>query len=202
MPSARPNSSFVVLFLGPLGLLAGALADTACGDSKVGAPDASTDAPGGLADCSVGDGGAAALEAGGILAEAGNDDASGAASDGGGACIAGDQDGVMGGMLAFDLAVTDTGFMPLILKAENGTNVTLTLKNMGTRPHGFAVQCLPTPNNNGCPTTSCFPNGAMIAPIPPGGTATATFRAPAVEGMYSFGSNAPCDAAIGQFIVD
>jgi hypothetical protein len=119
----------------------------------------------------------------------------------GGACAPGDTDGLSGGDSAFDLVVDDTGFSPTILKAQNRSTVKVTLKNSGTRPHGFVVACLATPNITGCPTESCFPDASVIEPIPPDASATATFVAPNPEGAYAFGSGAKGDTMAGQFIL-
>src|SRR5262245_43227466 len=59
-----------------------------------------------------------------------------------GGCGPPDQDGVLGGDYSFEVSVNDTGFDPVILKAQNSGKVTVKLKNTGTKPHGFAVQCL------------------------------------------------------------
>ena len=122
-------------------------------------------------------------------------------SSGGDICGPGDQDGVAGGSYAFDLTVTDDAFQPSILKAQNDATVTLTLTNTGTKPHDFVIDCLATPNGNGCPTTSCFPVSAVIAAVAPGATATATFVTPLPEGIYVFRSDPPGDTQTGQFIV-
>jgi hypothetical protein len=117
------------------------------------------------------------------------------ADDPGGPC-GGDADGVIGGNFTFDVTVNDTGFSPVILKAQNNGQVTLTVKNTGTKPHDFVVQCLTA---QGC--TACFPDSAKVAPVAPGATATATFTAPGLEGIYTIGSDVPGDAFTGQFIL-
>jgi hypothetical protein len=116
-------------------------------------------------------------------------------------CQPAEPDGINGGTYTFALAVSDTAFSPAILKSENLATVTLTLTNTGTKPHGFQVECIPTPNNNGCPTTSCFPDASVLGPIAPDASATATFTAPNPEGIYTFGSNASSDTMTGQFVV-
>lgn len=123
-----------------------------------------------------------------------DDDAPG--DDDGDSCTKPDQDGVIGGDYAFAVDVSDTAFTPLILKAQNSGKVTLTVKNTGTKPHGFAVQCLTT---QGC--TACFPDGAKVGPIDPGGTATATFVAPEQEGIFTISSDVPGDTFTAQFIL-
>jgi len=127
-----------------------------------------------------------------------------------GTCQPDDADGVVGGSVTFDLTVDDVGFSPAILPAQNLTNVTLTLHNAGTKPHDFVIDCLATPNDNGCPTTSCFPPAASIPTIAPGASATTMFVTPNPEGLYSFHSDlqgdavTPCTAGAqgcGQFQV-
>jgi hypothetical protein len=122
-----------------------------------------------------------------------------------------DADGVVGGNVALDLKATDTSFSPTILKAQNLATVTLTLTNGGTQPHDFVIDCLPTPNTNGCPATSCFGDAAAIGPVPPDASATVTFTTPNPEGIYTFRSDLPGDTQtapdggitglVGQFIV-
>jgi uncharacterized cupredoxin-like copper-binding protein len=114
----------------------------------------------------------------------------------GGACAVSDADGVSGGSYTFELDASDTAFTPLILKAQNGSQVTLTVKNGGTKPHDFTVGCIVA---NGC--TACFPNEAKVATVAPGASATVTFTTPPVEGIYDFSSDIPGDGFSGQFIV-
>jgi len=125
-------------------------------------------------------------------------------------CQPDDADGVNGESVSFDVKVDDTGFTPSVLPAQNVSNVTLTLHNMGDRPHDFVVDCLPTPNVDGCPMTSCFPPSASIPAIAPGGTATSMFVTPNPEGLYYYHSDLPGDAVTpctmgaqgcGQFVV-
>src|SRR5262249_36096845 len=75
---------------------------------------------------------------------------------GGSSCF-GDSNGLGGGDYTFVLTVDDTGFSKQILQTENLAQVTLTLTNMGTKPHGFEVECIPASAPAGCPQTSCFP---------------------------------------------
>jgi hypothetical protein len=103
-----------------------------------------------------------------------------------------DQNGKAGGSAAFDVSVTDDLFTPSILKTENLANVTLALTNHGTKPHGFSIRCL---------GTTCFPDAAKIAPLPPDGNATVVFETPYTEGIYDFDTNVPGEAVTGQFIV-
>jgi hypothetical protein len=116
-------------------------------------------------------------------------------------CSADDADGMNGGSTTLDLTIDDTAFTPAILKTENRANVTLTVKNAGTKPHDFVVACLATPNGNGCPTTSCFPDAATIGSIPPDASVTTTFTTPSPEGIYDFKSDLTGDTQTGQFIV-
>jgi hypothetical protein len=112
-------------------------------------------------------------------------------------CAPDDADGVIGGDVTLALTAKDDAFEPTISKVQNLTNVTLTITNAGAKPHGFSIDCLATPNSNGCPAQSCFPAASTIAPIAPGGTVTLTFAVPRVEGIYTFRS----DVATGQLIV-
>ena len=165
-----------------------------------------------LAGCSGG------LDAGGAnapmrclttdAAPGGGDDAS---DDGGGSpCVAPDSDGVIGGCYVFDVTVTDTGFSPIILKAQNDAEVTIHLTNAGTKPHALEVGCIPI-SYPGCPSTMCFPSGARIPSVPPGSSATTLFIVPHVEGIYDFLSLVGTDSTTaedggvsglwGQFVV-
>ena len=148
-------------------------------------------------------------DAGACSTAPGSDAGDEAASSG--SCKPGDSDGITGGCDAFDLSVDDIAFSPIILKTQNLAQVTLTLKNSGTRPHDFTVECLATPNSLGCPPQSCFPAAASVAAVPPGGSATTTFVTPNPEGIYVFRSDVPGDSAIdvdggvsglwGQFVI-
>lgn len=117
-------------------------------------------------------------------------------------CAPDDLDGIVGGEWTFELVVDDAGFAPLILKTQNSSTVTLSLENRGTRAHGFHIDCLPTPNEDGCPLESCFAPEANIASLDAGSSATTTFPTPRVEGIYTFRSSLPGDEALnGQFVV-
>lgn len=118
------------------------------------------------------------------------------ADDDDGVCGPPDQDGVLGGDYSFEVRVSDTAFEPVILKAQNSGKVTLKVRNTGSKPHGFAVQCLTI---QGC--TSCFPPAATIAPLPPGGEATIDFVAPEAEGIYTITSGVPGDTFTAQIIL-
>jgi hypothetical protein len=119
------------------------------------------------------------------------------------ACTPDDADGIIDEPANPRLTVTDTAFMPTIITTQNTSTITLTLKNEGTRPHGFVVDCKPTPNGDGCPLQSCFPREAAIAAIEAGTEVTVSFQSPLVEGIYDFHSDVPEDAELraGQFIV-
>jgi hypothetical protein len=123
------------------------------------------------------------------------------AMDAAGACVPGDADGILGTRKTFEVMVDDAVFAPTILKAQNLTDVTLTLTNEGAAPHDFVIDCLPTPNEDGCPTESCFPKAAATAPVGPGESSTVRFLVPRVEGIYTFRSSVAGDAQKGQFIV-
>lgn len=117
-------------------------------------------------------------------------------------CTSGDLDGIVGGSWTFALVATDSEFSPLILKAQNSSTIVLSLENRGERPHDFHVDCLATPNDDGCPLQSCFPAEATIPSVAPGEKASAMFFAPRVEGIYSFRSSLPDDQSLeGQFVV-
>jgi hypothetical protein len=141
----------------------------------------------------------------------GDDDSDdGGDDDSGSPCAPPDSDGINGGCYAFDLTVDDTTFSPIILKAQNLGQVTLHLTNMGTKPHDFVVGCIPV-SYPGCPSSTCFPSAADIAPVAPGATATATFTVPNPEGIYTFRSDVAGDSTLeadggmnglwGQFVV-
>lgn len=120
---------------------------------------------------------------------------------GNGACFT-DGDGISGGANTFELTVDDTGFSKNILATQNDAQVTLTLKNAGTRPHGFEVGCASVTSAYpdlpaGCPTTACFPAGSTIAPLAPGASKTVTFDTPTADGIiYPFKSSAPADGDV------
>ncbi len=147
----------------------------------------------------------------GADASSGGDGGASAGDDGGGSpCQPPDSDGITGGCYAFDVTVTDTGFSPIILKAQNNGQVTLTLTNTRTRPHDLVMGCVTT-SAPGCPSRFCFPPEASIPSVPPGGTATTTFVTPYVEGIYDFQSDLPGDSQTssdggltglwGQFVI-
>jgi hypothetical protein len=124
-----------------------------------------------------------------------------------------DNDGITGGAYTIDIVVTDTGFFAsggddagmtakTIIATQNDAQVTLTLTNNGTTPHGFAVGCtsvLPSYPTlpAGCPSSACFPANSTIAPIAPNTSVTVTFDTPTPDGLlYPFTSNEPADSAV------
>jgi hypothetical protein len=116
-------------------------------------------------------------------------------------CVVDDFDGIAGGDYVFELNVDDSAFTPAILKTQNLSQVRLRLTNSGARLHGFSVRCLPTPNGDGCPLESCFPEASRIAALAAGASATVEFEAPNPEGIYDFYSDQPGDEQAGQFVV-
>ena len=117
------------------------------------------------------------------------------------ACQPDDLDGVIGGEVEFEVTVDDKAFSPRILTAQNRATVTLTLTNAGSEPQGFFIACLPTPNDDGCPTESCFSDDARIAPLAPGESSNVVFEVPIVEGTYSIVSEPGRVEPSAQFVV-
>jgi len=101
--------------------------------------------------------------------------------------VGGDTDGIRGGALVFVVHAGDAEFAPAIVKSENSAQITLTLRNVGTKPHGFVVDDI---------------DGSEIAPIAPGASAIVTFETPDEETIYTIRSTAPGDDLTGQWIVD
>lgn len=118
-----------------------------------------------------------------------------------GPCALDDADGLVGGDYRFEVSVDDLAFSPVILKSQNDAEITLTLTNAGTTPHNLVIDCIPTPNDNGCPAEACFPSGANVPTLAPGESATVTFVTPLPEGIYDFRSTLPGDTQSGQFIL-
>lgn len=118
-------------------------------------------------------------------------------------CVPDDADGIANIDVNVELTVDDAAFAPAIVKTQNTSSITLTLTNKGTRPHGFAIDCHPTPNTRGCPPQICFPPEATVAPLAPGASATVKFTTPAYEAIYTYRSTAEGDSALatGQFIL-
>ena len=130
-------------------------------------------------------------------------------ASGSGACFP-DNDGINGGSYTIDLVVDDTGFYPPetdagmknVISTQNDAQVTLTLKNTGTKPHGFEVECTSVtpayPNvPAGCPTMACIPSNSTIAPIAPGTSTTISFDTPTPDSLlYPFKSSDPNDSTV------
>ncbi len=130
-------------------------------------------------------------------------------SSSGDACYP-DNDGVNNVAATINLVVNDTGFysgdvdagMKLVISAQNASAVTLTLKNTGTKPHGFEVECTSVlaayPNlPAGCSTMSCFPPSSTIAPIAPATSKTISFDTPIPDNLlYPFKSSEPSDSTV------
>ena len=117
------------------------------------------------------------------------------------ACMPDDADGIVAEPATLTLNVDDTEFSPKILTTQNTSPVTLTVTNQGATPHSFVVDCKATPNTDGCPTQSCFPDGARTEQIAPGESMRIVFETPAVEGVYTFRSDVTGDTLAGQFII-
>jgi hypothetical protein len=121
-----------------------------------------------------------------------------------------DNDGKNNDVDTVAIAVDDTGFSATgadagaknIISTQNDSQVTLTLTNNGTKPHGFEVGCVSVCSSYatlpvGCSPMACFPSGATIAPIAPGTSATVTFETPTPDGLlFPFTSNDPDDSAV------
>jgi hypothetical protein len=114
-----------------------------------------------------------------------------------GGCQLDDQNGTSGGAKVIDITVNDTGFFvggpdsgstSSNVAFENSSNVTLTLFNVGTKPHDLTVQCQ-APNSDNCEMQWCFPAAANVPAVQPGQSATTTFTAPFNEGVYVFTSD-------------
>ncbi|MBM4364368.1 MAG: hypothetical protein FJ104_16945, partial [Deltaproteobacteria bacterium] len=82
----------------------------------------------------------------------------------------------------------------------NRADVQIELTNAGTGPLGFLVDCLPTPNDDDCPTEACFPEEARLEPLAPGASATLRFEVPYAEGIYRLRAAEGRDVPEGQFI--
>jgi hypothetical protein len=113
-----------------------------------------------------------------------------------------DADGATGGAYTLSLTVDDDGFSKTVLNTQNNATITLTLKNAGTLPHGFELDCVDVTSEfphqpPGCPATSCFPAESTIAPLAPGESRTVTFVTPTTDNLiYPFKSSAPGDVDI------
>jgi hypothetical protein len=122
-----------------------------------------------------------------------------------------DNDGIDNESYTIDIAVDDTGFSSTggddagaknIIATQNESQVTLTLTNSGTKPHGFQVGCVNVCSTYptlppGCSPEACFPVSATIAPIAAGTKATITFDTPTPDGLiYPFSSSEPSDGTV------
>jgi hypothetical protein len=108
---------------------------------------------------------------------------------------------VKGGQYRFEVIVNDAGFSPTsIFAVQNYATVDLTLTNQGSIDRGFVVECMPTPNDDGCAQEACV-RGASIEPIPPGSSESIQFTVPAVEGLFDVTTGVAGDAVSGQFII-
>jgi hypothetical protein len=152
--------------------------------------------------------GGALLLTGAALLGCSSSSASASGGDGG-ACFP-DSDGINGGQYTIELVVDDTGFygdqtdagMKNVIATQNDAQVTLTLKNTGTKPHGFEVGCTSaTPAYPdlppGCSSNVCFPKSSTIPPIDPGTSVTILFDTPTADGLlYPFKSSEPSDSTV------
>jgi hypothetical protein len=157
--------------------------------------------------------------------------AAGCSSSGGGdngdSCTPGDNDSVAGGPFtalvnvsdtAYAVGGVDSGSTSPNVAFENLDMVTLTLTNVGTRPHDLVVQCIPSGLPAMCSLqTSCFPGSpaslagyiTIVPSVDPGQSMTVMFKAPLVEGAYAFVSDAPGDSSpdgglsgpMGEFVL-
>jgi hypothetical protein len=127
-----------------------------------------------------------------------------------GACYP-DNDGITGGSYTIDLVVDDTGFLASggddagtknIIATQNDAQVTLTLTNNGTKPHGFEVEpvnvCSVYPSlPAGCSPNASFPAGSTISTLAPGASVTVTFVTPTPDGLlYPFKSAVAADSTV------
>jgi hypothetical protein len=142
-------------------------------------------------------------------------------------CTPGDNDGVAGGLYTVLVNVSDTayavggvdsGSTSPNIAVQNFAMVTVTLTNVGTRPHDLVVQCIASGLAAACMMqTSCFPGSGASIPgyisivpsVEPGMSTTVTFAAPAAEGAYPFVSDDPGDIGadggvsgpVGEFVL-
>jgi hypothetical protein len=134
---------------------------------------------------------------------------SSSAGEDAGACFP-DNDGINGGSYTIDLVVNDVGFFAsgedagakTIIATQNDAQVTFTLTNTGTRPHGFEVECTSVTTAYpdvpaGCPTTACFPSSSTIPSLAAGASVTITFDTPTPDGLiYPFKSPVAADSSV------
>ena len=103
----------------------------------------------------------------------------------------------------FAVGAVGSGSTQRNITIQNSSELTLTLTNVGTRPHSFVVDCISTELTPECPQTSCFPLEANIPALLPSQSMTTQFAMPVVEGAYPFRSDVSGDdALVGQFVVN
>jgi hypothetical protein len=119
----------------------------------------------------------------------------------GDACAPYDADGIVSGTYTFVVTIDDAGFSPAILKAQNRAKVVLAVTNAGTKPHDLVIGCLPTPNDQGCPSASCFPAEARVPLLEPGSSGSTVFVVPNPEGIYPIRSDVAGDSHAAQFVI-
>lgn len=185
-----------------LSLIVGIWLVSACSSDATSTPSAAAGSSGSPED----NGAAGAIDDGNGVAGAPDDDDDIPP----GSCIPDDQDGVVGGNNTVKLYITDTSFNvgtadsgQRNIAVQNSANVTLTITNAGSKPHGFSIACRPTDLPAMCNMpTSCFPTGANVAAIDPGDSVSVEFKTPVVEGEYRFTSDEPGDdALVGEFVL-
>jgi hypothetical protein len=151
-----------------------------------------------------------------VLVHCSSSSAGGGTSGGDGGDCYPDNDGVNNMPQTIDLVVDDTGFysgspdsgivsdagMKNVITTQNSSTVTLTLTNMGTKPHGFEVECtsvtpaypdLPA----GCSSTACFPSDSTITALAAGASKSVTFVTPVPDNLlYPFKSSESSDSTV------
>ena len=80
------------------------------------------------------------------------------------------------------ITLTDTGFAPSRVQSTNGHDLTVTLVNTGSRPHGFRIERF-----------------GIDELLQPGETATVMITSPPL-GDFTFSSDAPGDDMTGQLV--
>jgi hypothetical protein len=119
----------------------------------------------------------------------------------GGACYP-DNDGVNDVPQTIDLTVDDEKFSRIDITTQNDSAITFTLKNTGTKPHGFVVEStsvlLGYPNLPAeCATTASFPPESTITALAPGKSKTITFLTPTPDNItFPFKSNEADDSKV------
>jgi hypothetical protein len=119
----------------------------------------------------------------------------------GGECYP-DNDGVNDMAQNVELTVDDKEFSRIAITTQNASPITFTLKNKGTKPHGFVVEStsvLPGYPNlpAGCATTASFPPDSTITALAPGKSKTITFMTPTPDNItFPFKSNEADDSKL------